>query len=279
MIWMIITKEEMEDGAQHVFRFNEEALGRDNIKLAIVEEDDGLNFVDEGDIIFSRTQNQKLLSTILRKKVKDTAENFELYKLVKDKYSLSSLMSRCGVLVPKMYNLAEVKDGKSYFIKPRYGHDSFGISKESICRTKKEVEAQVFNIERDFNQPAIVEDFIDGAEYTVSCVNNGSLHSYAIEIECKDGIQTYEGKDAFSEYCMPSLDSKLHIEAERIFNLLEVKHHARLDFRKGLDGRYYLIDVNLLPGLGPLAHYAKSLLLSDNISYVDALKILVNTAS
>ena len=64
-----------------------------------------------------------------------------------------------------------------------------------------------------------------------------------------------------------------------MFRLLRLKHYARIDFRKGNDGLYYLIDVNLLPGLGPLDHFAKCLLLAKNISYIDAIKKVINTAS
>lgn len=278
MIWMIITKEEMGDGAQHVFRFNEEAFGRENIKLVVVEEDDGLNFVNKGDIIFARTQNRQLLHTIENKGVKNTAESFDLYKLVKDKVSLSILMHAKGVIVPKLYSVDNLENDNIYFVKPRFGYESFGISKDSICYTKESVRRQSEQIERTLAQESVVEEYIDGTEYTVSCVNDGILHSYAIEIKCKDGIQTYEGKDTFDEYCAPVYDIRLYTVAERVFRLLGIKHYARLDFRKNKNGDYYLIDVNLLPGLGPLAHYAKSLLLSDNISYIDALKKLVNTA-
>ena len=51
----------MADGSQHVFRFNEEALGRDNIKLAVVDENNDLGFVKPDDIIISRTFNRNLI--------------------------------------------------------------------------------------------------------------------------------------------------------------------------------------------------------------------------
>lgn len=282
MIWMIITDVEMGDGAQHVFRFNEEALGRDNIKLAVIDENDGLNFISQNDIIISRTFNRKLIDKIKEKGVKNTAENFLLYELTKDKIMLSDFLQAHDIQIAKRYSIDEVKDGVKYFVKPRFGHDSFGITTDCICKSKADVIKQVGRIKGELNQDSIIEDFIDGTECTVACVNNGIIiQAYAIEIDCSKagGIQTYVSKDEYEEYCAAVHDMKLKKIAIDIFKLLGLRHHARMDFRKDGNGGYYLIDINLLPGLGPLADYAKCMLLSDNISYVDALKSIVNSAS
>ena len=282
MIWMIITEAEMGDGSQHVFHFNEEALGRDNIKLAVVDENDELDFISQNDIVISRTFNRKLIEKIKYKGVKNTSENFLLYELVKDKVILSDFLQAHGILTPKKYSIGEVKDGVKYFVKPRFGQDSLGITTDCICRSKADVIKQVDRIRAELNQDSIIEDFIDGTEYTVACVNNGTIvQAYAIEMDCSKagGIQTYASKDGYEEYCSAVHDVELKKTAIDIFKLLGLKHHARMDFRKDINGVYYLIDINLLPGLGPLADYAKCLLLSGNISYVDALKSIVNSAS
>lgn len=44
MIWSITSKKEMEElNTPSVFRFYQEALGKDNIQLAVVEETDSLD--------------------------------------------------------------------------------------------------------------------------------------------------------------------------------------------------------------------------------------------
>lgn len=279
---MIITEREMGDGAQHVFCFNEEALGRENIKLAIVDVNDDLSFVHPDDIIISRTFERQLIETIKSKKVRNTAECYSVYKLVNDKVALSDFLHNHGILVPEVYSMAELEDGHTYFVKPRFGHDSFGIGIDSICRSKDDVTNQIVLTRTYLHQDCIIEDFIDGEEITVSCVNKGGIvHVYAIKVDCSQsgGIQTYYSKDKFKEYCSALHDDKLDEISRNIFSLLGLKHHARFDFRKGKDGHYYLIDINLLPGLGPLAHYSKCLLLSGNISYIDVMKSIVNSAT
>ena len=272
----------MGDGSQHVFRFNEEALGRDNIKLAVVEEKDRLDFVHPQDIVISRTFNESLIGRIKSSGARNTAEKYSTYVLIRDKIALSGYLRKNGILAPDNHAIEQVVDGKTYFVKPRFGQDSFGITTDCICRSKSEVKSQVKRICRELHQGSIIEDFIDGVECTVACVaNDGTVKAYAVEVDCSrsGGIQTFQSKDNYEEYFTALHDSGLEKIALNIFSSLGLKHHARMDFRRDSNGDYYLIDINLLPGLGPLADYAKCLLLSGNISYIDALKSIVNSAT
>lgn len=288
MIWMVITKKEMEDGASHVFRFNREAFGKENITLKVVDEDDALNFIGKDDVVISRTMNERLLSTIASKGVNSTAENYKAYMTVKDKCMLFDLLHSNGISVPMQYkSQSDLVEGKTYFVKPRYGSDSFGITRRCICKSLYDVARQVVEFNHVYEMEPIIEDFIAGPEYTVTCARckgNGCdyIMKYPIGIECEEtgGIQTRECKVGFKEYCYSEVtNSDLKVIAEKVFNLLGLKHLARIDFRRDQNGKYYVIDVNLLPGLGPLDHYAKSLLLTYNISYIGAMLKLVDCAS
>lgn len=283
MIWSVVTKTEMESyGTNPVFRFYREALGKENIRLAVVDEDDVLDFVKSGDTIILRTASKMLIDTITRKRIVSTAELFSTYELVKDKILLGDCLRLRGIDVPCQYNTDELQDCKTYFVKPRYGSDSFGVSAMSICRSKADVDRQLESIKED----AIIEDFIQGTECTTACYydpRTKSVRTCSIAIECDetDGIQTRDCKVGFKEYCY-SLDGETAKRANEIsrevFSILGLKHYARMDFRRDQSGKLFVIDVNLMPGLGPIDHFAKCLLLSDNISYVDAIKAVVATA-
>lgn len=186
--------------------------------------------------------------------------------------------------MPKQCSLSELEDNKEYFVKPRFGSDSFGVNGNSICRSKEEVASQVEYLQNELKREAIIEDYIYGEECTVTCIRNhetGELLVCPIRIDCNKtgGIQTRECKVGYEECCSALNDEKLKRAAVIIFNLLEIKSHARIDFRRGVDGRYYMIDANLMPGLGPLDHLAKSLLLCRNMSYIDTLKAVIASAS
>ena len=269
-------------GTSPVFRFYREALGKENIKLAVVEENDKLDFVNEDDIVLLRSANPYLIKTIKEKGVKTTAEYICAYEMVANKGLLSALLANHKIAVPRQYSLNEIEDGKAYFVKPKLGSDSMGISLQSICRTKEEVKARVSYIKEELDDKAVIEDFIEGVDCTVACWKiDGVINTCAIEIECEEtnSIQTRDCKVGFKEYCSALYDSTIDEIAKSVFELLGIKHHARIDFRRGADGKYYLIDVNLLAGLGPIDHFAKCLLLSRNMSYSDAMWAIINTAT
>lgn len=281
MIWMITSKAEMEDGENHVFCFNQEALGKDNIKLAVVEDTDELTFVRKEDIIITRTANKNLLKTIESCKVSNTSESSHLYSLVKDKVRLSDYLRKHDILVPQKFSWDDVPNGKALFVKPRYGNDSFGITEKSICYSKEDVLMHAKYIKEELNQDVIIEDFIDGMECTVAYINKGGESTFPIEIDCSSmgGIQTHAGKVSFDVCCSPEKGNEIKRAANHVASILGIKHYARIDFRKNRDGRYYLIDINLLPGIGPTNYFPRCMLLCANISYIDAMKAIVKTAS
>lgn len=283
MIWSIVEKREMENcGTNMVFRHYREALGKENVRLAVVNSDDPLDFVKEGDIVLCRFFDRILSETLKAKNIVNTAEDFYAYACVSDKEAMAISLSRHGIRVPRQYDSLIFQDGHEYFVKPRFGSDSFGITEKSVCRSSQEIENCIEYLEKDLKMESVIEDFIEGKDCTVACWKNGSsIFACGIEVECdnNDGIQTRECKVGFNEYCSALHDKELEETAKDVFRLLRLKHYARIDFRKGNDRLYYLIDVNLLPGLGPLDHFAKCLLLAKNISYIDAIKEVINTAS
>ena len=288
MIWTIVSKEEMENyKIPPIFKYYEEVIGRDNIKLAVVEDKDELDFVDkDNDIVLLRSANKNIVNRIKDKKLKSTAEDFHIYKAVNDKKIIGQFFRENHIQVPRQFYVAEIEDSKKYFVKPRFGSESFGISTECLCQSKDEVRKQVKRIERECNQEALIEEFIHGIDCTVACVwnTNGELDTYAIKVENNviGGIQTHESKFNYDEYCSPltgkEKDDICNISRKAI-KLIGIEHHARIDFRMTDDGEFFLIDMNLLPGLGPTAHFAKCMLLCENKSYKDAINTIIKSAT
>lgn len=286
MIWSIVSKDEMENfGTSNVFKFYQEALGRDSIKLTVVDEKDNLDFVSENDIVLLRTASKSLIATIRKKGVKTTAEDYDTYYLADDKLQMSRFLLSKGILASTHRSLDNVKNGIVYFVKPRFGSDSKGVTEKSICKSMDEVKKQIYFINHSCKSEAVIEEFIDGREYTIAGFYiDGKLYSYPIEVSCGDtfGIQTKAGKAAFAEYGLKLKDNErkeINAITERVFEELGVKHHARIDFRRNLNGKLYVIDVNLIPGLGPTGDLARCLLLDANYSYTDALKMVIASAT
>lgn len=285
MIWSIVSRAEMDNyGTSPVYRFYSEALGIGNVSLAIVETNDLLDFIKEDDIVLLRTASRELIATIRSKHVKTTAELFTSYDLANDKLRMDEFLRWHGILTPHNYKINELEDNKTYFVKPRFGSDSFGITKDSICHSPQEVRKQARHLATRGTE-FMVEDFIEGTEYTVVCLRYPThIMAKAIEVKLENtgGIQTEEGKANFMEYGMTvnEVDNMtLCMIAKKVFGILGLRHHVRIDFRRDMNGRFYVIDVNLLPGLGPTGDLARCLLLTDNYSYTDALNLVLATAT
>lgn len=267
-----------------VFRYYQEALGKDNIQLAVVDETDNLDFINKGDIVLLRTASKSLINTINKKGVRTTAEDFSKYELVSDKAKLARWLTMNGIRVPHQYHQTFGLHGKTYFVKPRYGSDSVGISELNICHTADEIRVQTKELDPKGKGYVVIEDFIDGREFTVVCIKGSSLRTFAMEVICtaNGGIQTYESKMNYMEVgskVYGELNDRANRIAADVFTCLGIQHHARIDMRCDNDGNLYVIDVNLLPGLGPIGDLARCLLLTENMSYIDALKAVIASAS
>lgn len=269
-----------------VFQYYREVVGRENIRLAVVDDNDPLDFVMENDIVLLRTASKNLIETIERKGVSTTAEHYSVYQQASDKAELAVLLCEHGIKVPRQYSLNDIKLGSTYFVKPRFGSESFGITEQNICHSKSDVEFQIIRL-KDLGYESVIENFIEGNDATVACYydpqsNKVQTHAIAVDCETNGAIQTHKGKFDYDEYCYAlkgTIGKKACAMSKYVFDLLGIRHHARIDFRFTENGEVYLIDVNLLPGLGPSAHFSKCLLLTENISYVDTIMNILKSAT
>lgn len=265
MIWSVVSKAEMDGCSSPTFHYQEEALGKENIRLVVVDEDDSLDFVGKGDIVLLRTASKALVDTIHKKGMKSTAEDFNAYRLASDKVALTDFLRSRELSVARRYSIHDVVDGKGYFVKPRNGSDS-KVSPQFICHTREEVERQRQEIFKEYNQDVIIEDYLPGKEYTVACSKIGSgLYSAPIDINAP-----FDRMDKEEEFNIRTLAIWTFIE-------LELKHHARIDLRSDGKGNIYVIDVNLIPSLGPNDKWTKCFE-ACGLSYEEALMMAVNSA-
>ena len=255
----------MEGCSSPIFHFQEEELGNDKIKLAVVDEDDELDFVSKDDIVLLRTASKSLIDTINRKSIKSTAESYETYKLALDKVALTDFLKDRGINVARRYSISDIVDGKEYFVKPRNGSNS-NVSPQYICHTKKEVEQQKHEIFKKYNQDVIIEDYLPGKEYTVVCTKIGCCF-YTAPIYVDEPFKRMP----------PEEEYKVRMLASLTFMELNLNHHARIDLRSDAKGNAYVIDVNLIPSLGPQDKWTKCFE-ACSLSYKEALMMAINSA-
>jgi D-alanine-D-alanine ligase len=176
------------------------------------------------------------------------------------------------------------------FVKPSREGTGMGISAESIIRDENQLHAQLRRIFERYDEPALVERFIEGREVTVGVVGNltppvawripedeeaprisRGLHFFpTLEVDMaaypaeEAGIYTSRIKvelaHEFHYLCPAPLNEEqveelnwLTAATFRVTGCLDV---ARVDFRLDANDGHkpYILEVNPLPGLNP--HYS-----------------------
>lgn len=264
-------------------QFITEALGKKNVRFHKLQNSDVLSElnIDNDDILIAETRDGIVRHAISMYGCRNTVESDRTIVLTQNKEYVKSELQRHGILSPRKITIEEVKEGYTYFVKPMFGEDSNFVDIDSVCQSKEEVRRKADAIQKAGFTP-MIEEFIDGEEYTVALLmKEGKKEAYPIKVNLFTpwNIMTHAAKFSENEICEAVYNTRLEDIAKKAFDIVGCKHYMRIDFRRDSQGRYYLIDFNLFPGLGPTDHFAKCMNLHLNISYHDVLTKIIETAT
>lgn len=192
-----------------------------------------------------------------------------------DKAWTKDLALAAGVPTPewRIFTSAEFEEDDlppfPLFVKPRYEGTAKGITPASRVETpealRREVERQV----RLYEQDVIVERFIEGSEFTVALLGNDPPEALPVlerATERATGIglhalERHEDPERPFEYDLlgrlePALEERLQELALRVYEKLECKDFARVDFRVDRQGEPFFIEINPLPTFAPDGTFA-----------------------
>ncbi|MFT5386970.1 MAG: D-alanine-D-alanine ligase [Candidatus Omnitrophota bacterium] len=158
----------------------------------------------------------------------------------------------CIITPDQKDNLEEIKDQIDFYpvvIKPSCEGSSLGILK--VDTPDGFVEAVIKAL--DFGQNVIVEQYIQGREFTVGILNGRALP--VIEIKPESDYFDYEAKykEGMTEYIVPAalpaiVSSSMQSAALKAHRLLRCEDFSRVDFLLSDDLVYYLLEINTIPG-------------------------------
>ena len=142
------------------------------------------------------------------------------------------------------------------FVKPHGAGDSLGIDQASLVRTKEELRQKCEAIIEEYG-PLLVEEYIEGREFTVMLVANANDPKSCtvfkpVEYIFPEGFQfkTYALKtsELHPEANIPcsdaTLERKLKSAALKIFQGFGGVGYARMDFRVNAKKEIYFLEVN-----------------------------------
>ncbi len=137
-------------------------------------------------------------------------------------------------------------------VKPASGGSSIGVTIVKDPEKYHDAVMHAFQYEKEI----IVEDFIEGREFSVAVLDGVALP--VIEIAPKSGFYDYKNKYAAGatvETCPADLPDELttqmQLYAERVVASLGLETYSRMDFILGKDNKMYCLEANTLPGMTP----------------------------
>ncbi len=156
-------------------------------------------------------------------------------------------------------------------VKPVSEGSSKGIFNSSLVRNYYELNAEIKRVIDVYNQPAIIEEFLPGKEFTVALIGNEDNTEILPIVEIMydnfpddiEHLYSYEAKwildtkdnvfDVFE--CPAAIDKNLGKQIKDIvlqtYNVLRCKDWSRIDIRLDKNGIPNVIEINPLPGIMP----------------------------
>ncbi len=156
------------------------------------------------------------------------------------------------------------------FVKPRYEGSSKGITAASKVHSLEALREQVAWLTATYRQEVIVEPFIEGSEFTVAVIGNNPpeplpVLQRAVETTTGIGLHALEHrgmKPAAALEAAPyvpltnELEHCLQQLAVRVYEKLQCRDFARLDFRVGREGKPWFLEINPLAPFAPDGAFA-----------------------
>jgi D-alanine-D-alanine ligase len=148
------------------------------------------------------------------------------------------------------------------FVKPLAEGTGKGCESASKVTSRLELKAAVARVRNRYRQPALIEQFLPGREFTVGIVGNGAearvigVCEIVLRPEAEEGVYSLQNKEfceALVIYARADDEEARAAGALALaaYNALECRDAARIDFRSDAGGKPYFLEANPLAGLHP----------------------------
>jgi D-alanine-D-alanine ligase len=175
-------------------------------------------------------------------------------------------------VVSSIHELSTVSIGLPCIVKPLHEGSSKGVLDSSVVRSPVELQQQVKRVLDEYEEPALVEKFLSGREFTVALLGNDEDVRVLPIIEIRfdllphgaNPIYSFEAKwewDSLDHplgqmYTCPAkidpmLENKIKEVCLKAYKVLRCRDWCRIDVRLDENGVPNIIELNPLPGILP----------------------------
>jgi D-alanine-D-alanine ligase len=157
-------------------------------------------------------------------------------------------------------------------VKPLGEGSSKGIRNSAVVRNQDELKGEIAHVLSVYRQPAIIEEYLPGREFTVAMIGNEEELEFLPIVEIRfdrlpggvNPIYSYEAKWVW-DTCehpieifecparlAPDLRDEIISACLRSWRALRIRDWARIDVRLDAAERARIVEVNPIPGVLPL---------------------------
>lgn len=268
---VVYDKSNLDKSREKMVRSVFETLSKHFEAELVAFEDQFVDKVTQFDAVFnlSTAAMQTHVPAILELlKIPSTGSGIIGHALCIDKTITKIILNHYGVPTPKFISLEPGQetippvDFYPVIIKPSREGSARGLSADSVVKEDFALKKAVKVIHSEFHQPALIEQFVDGREFSVGIVAGEILPILEIDFSTlPDGLErfySYRVKHYYGEQtryiCPAQIDTELKDRiseyALTAFKALRLRNYARMDLRVK-DGQIYFLEVNSLPMLTP----------------------------
>jgi D-alanine-D-alanine ligase len=191
-----------------------------------------------------------------------------------------------GLLIGELKDLDKCKLIYPLFIKPVSEGTGKGITEKSLVTSPGELRQIVDWIIREFHQPALVEEYLPGREFTIGIVGSNEDASAigGMEVICADNLPySVEVKENYQNYCSyKPLDADIEDECKKValgaWIALSAVDAGRIDLKADRNGKICFIEANPLAGLNPVHSDLPILARMYGIEYQALMEMIMKSA-
>ncbi len=240
-------------------------LDEGDIWLADFFSDNGINYTGSSREVLEFDSNKVLAKTHLMNKDISTAKYF--------------------MAVPGQYkNESELPFTFPLFLKPLNAANGNGIDDLSFVTSFIEYEAKVTSLYDSFQQPILIEEYLDGREFTVAVIQaaDEKLIVSAVELippVSSNGLKILGAKakrdDSEKMIAIDNDDIRQRVSALAVeaFNSLVVRDFGRIDIKSNTNGDLFFMEANLVPGMTfGSSYFPQACKLANGLSYKEVVE-------
>jgi D-alanine-D-alanine ligase len=173
------------------------------------------------------------------------------------------------------------------FLKPLDAANGNGIDDLSFVHHFTDYENKIASLYKTYTQPILVEEYLDGREFTVSLIKTSNTKLVVSAVEVIPPTSTHglrilgsQAKKDNSEELIEIVDEEVSRRVRALainaFTALGVRDYGRIDIKTDNHGECYFMEANLVPGMTyGSSYFPMACKIAHELSYDKVIKLLL----